>query len=608
MRPRKRGQLLAVAGVAFGLLLSACTSGNSAGEAGGTTGSRVNGGTATVALTPADGQFDYIFPLLDFTNDINANIAFSQELMWRPLYWSGSPGNVGINEKESLADPASITASGGRTIATIQLKPYRWSDGKPVTSRDVQFWINLVRADKIIYANYKPGEFPDNVTSFQALSPSRFTLTFNHPYSASWLYNQLALIIPIPQHAWDRESVNGPVQSYDLSASGALAVDNFLLAQNKDLSSYATNPLWQVVDGPWKLIGYASSTGDASYVRNPAYSGPATGSLHAIKVLSYTSDTAEFDGLLSASGIDVGYIPFNDAAQVSRVQDDGYSVAAWPNWGITYIYLNFDSPQAGAIFGQLYIRQAMQHLINQAGYISSFLQGYGYPTYGPVPLLPASTFVSALQKQNPDPYNPAVATALLRSHGWVTRNGTDTCARPGRGPSQCGAGIPSGASLSFPFLYSTGTQAIDEEVATLQSSFGQAGIKLLPSGAPFNTVAGELAGVAHCNKPSCYQMGYVGESWFFGGNEPDGGLLFGSNAPGNFESYSDPKADALIGNLGSGGIPALYAYQNYLATQLPGLWMPEMDSQISAVTSKLKGVLPQDPVGNIYPEDWYFVK
>jgi peptide/nickel transport system substrate-binding protein len=605
MRSRKRAQLLVIAGLAFGLMLSACGSSNSAGGTGST---RVNGGTASVALTPADGQFDYIFPLVDFTADINANLTFSQELMWRPLYWSGSPGNVGINMKESMAYPASISTSGSKTTATIQLKPYHWSNGQQVTSRDVEFWINLVRADKSIWALYKPGEFPDNVSGFNALSPTKFTITFSHRYAASWLYNQLALITPIPQYSWDRKSPNGPVGNYDTTAAGALAVDNFLLGENKDLSSYATNPLWQAVDGPWKLTNYVASTGDATYVRNHDYTGPATGSLHEIKIDSYTSDTAEFDALLSASGIDVGYVPFNDAAQASRVKADGYSVAAWPTWGITYIYLNFDSPQAGAIFKQLYIREAMQHLINQAGYISSFLQGYGYATYGPAPLEPAGKFVSPQQSRNPDAYNPAVATSLLRSHGWVMRNGTDVCTRSGSGPTECGTGIAANAPLSFPFIYSTGTTGIDEEVAALQSSFGQAGIKLSLSGASFNTVAGELANVAHCNTPSCYQMGYVGESWFFTGNEPDGGLLFGSNAPGNFESYSDPKADALIGDLGSGGIPALYSYENYLATQLPGLWMPEMDSQITAVTNKLKGVLPQDPVGNIYPENWYFVK
>jgi peptide/nickel transport system substrate-binding protein len=63
-----------------------------------------------------------------------------------------------------------------------------------------------------------------------------------------------------------------------------------------------------------------------------------------------------------------------------------------------------------------------------------------------------------------------------------------------------------------------------------------------------------------------------------------------------------------MNKLASGGYPALYAYQNYLAKQLPVLWMPQLDNQISAVSGTLRGVYPQDPLGNIYPENWYFVK
>ena len=39
-------------------------------------------------------------------------------------------------------------------------------------------------------------------------------------------------------------------------------------------------------------------------------------------MLSYTSDAAEFDSLLSAGGISYGYLPFNDAAEVGRVTSD----------------------------------------------------------------------------------------------------------------------------------------------------------------------------------------------------------------------------------------------------------------------------------------------
>jgi peptide/nickel transport system substrate-binding protein len=605
MRIRGRLRLLALAGVACATVLAACsTSNNSSGTASQT---RVNGGTATVALTPGE-QFNYIFPFLNTENAIGANLEDSEYLMWRPLYWFGGANSVGLDEKYSLADQAIFTHPAGHTTATIQLKNYRWSDGLPVTSRDVQFWFNLLVANKVNFWGYTPGEIPDNVTAFKIISPSRFSLTFKGNDSSTWLYNQLGLLIPLPAQAWDKESLNGKVGNYDKTSAGAVAVYNFLMHQNGDLSTYATNPLWQVVDGPWKLSSYTASTGDATYVRNTKYLGPATGSLHALRVISFTSDDAEFDSLLAAGGISYGYLPFNDAAQIARVTADGYKVEPWPTWGITYMSMNFASPQVGAILNQLYVRQAMQHLINQAGYINSFLAGYGNPTYGPVPLVPSSKFISGAQKQNPYPYDPAEATALLHEHGWkINPHGTDVCTRPGAGTGDCGAGITAGQKLSFSLQYSTGTQGVDEEVAALQSAFSLAGIDVAPAGAPFSTVVGNDV---PCTKTNCWELNYYGQGWYFnpGYDDPDGAVLFATGGVDNGGSYSNPTADALINNLASGGYNALYKYEDYIAKQLPMLWLPQLDAQISAVSDKLQGTNPQDPDGNIYAENWYFVK
>jgi peptide/nickel transport system substrate-binding protein len=605
MRVHRRVKFLAAVVVSCGLALAACSSAKPSSSSA--QGARVGGGTATVALTPGE-QFNYIFPLLNYEDAVGANIEYSEYLMWRPLYWFGGPNSVGLDEKYSLADPAVVTYGHGTTTATVQLKPYRWSDGKPVTSRDVEFWFNLMKVGKEIWWGYLPGEFPDNVTAFKTLSPTKFSLTFKGTDSAAWLYNELGQLIPIPQQAWDKESASGPVGNYDLTTAGAKAVEKFLLAQNKDLSTYATNPLWQVIDGPFKLVSYASSTGDATYARNKTYSGPASGSIQKLRVLYFASDSAEFDSLLSAGGIDYGYIPFNDAAEIGRVTSAGYTVKAWPTWGITYLSLNYASPQVGAILKQLYIRQAMQHLINQAAYISSFLDGYGNPTYGPVPLIPNSKFVSPAERQNPYPYDPSAATALLKDHGWkVVPKGTDTCIRPGTASTECGAGIAAGAKLSFALQYASGTQAIDEEVAAMQSSMSEAGIQVTPTGQSFDTVVG--ADVP-CTKSSCWQLNYYGQGWYFdpGYNEPDGSVLFASSGVDNGGLYNSSIANSLTSKLESGGLPALYTYENYISKQLPMLWLPQLDGQISAVSNKLKGVFPQDPDSNIYPENWYFTK
>ena len=112
---------------------------------------------------------------------------------------------------------------------TINLKHYQWSDGKPVTSRDVVFWINLLRANKVNWGEYAPGFFPDDVTKVAAPSTSQVVLTLNGPVNPQWFTeSELTQISPLPQHAWDKTSATGKIGNYDTSTSGARAVYKFL--------------------------------------------------------------------------------------------------------------------------------------------------------------------------------------------------------------------------------------------------------------------------------------------------------------------------------------------------------------------------------------------
>ena len=45
-----------------------------------------------------------------------------------------------------------------------------------------------------------------------------------------------------------------------------------------------------------------------------------------------------------------------------------------------------------------------------------------------------------------------------------------------------------------------------------------------------------------------------------------------------------------------------------MTAQLPFLWQPNAAFELSEVANNLRGVLPQNPTGQLNPEDWYFVK
>ena len=129
---------LTAIGIAAVLVVSACGSTSS-------TGLSVKKTTATFAELPGS-QPNYIFPLASLQYFSVANLSQFQYLMYRPLYWFGNNGQVQLNTSLSLADPPVYSADG--KSLTITLKGWKWSDGTQITARDIQFWENLVTANK----------------------------------------------------------------------------------------------------------------------------------------------------------------------------------------------------------------------------------------------------------------------------------------------------------------------------------------------------------------------------------------------------------------------------------------------------------------------------
>src|ERR1700685_2722275 len=160
---------LAAALSAVTVLAAACSgtssSGSSGGSSGGGGGSVVKG-TVTFALQPGFHP-NYIMPVEPAAYNNVQNFNQFQFLLYRPVYWPGINGTSATNYTLSLADPAQF--SDNNTVVTIKLKNYRWSDGTPVTSRDVSFFINLVKANKQQYGSFTPS--PSRVHNTNAAAP-----------------------------------------------------------------------------------------------------------------------------------------------------------------------------------------------------------------------------------------------------------------------------------------------------------------------------------------------------------------------------------------------------------------------------------------------------
>jgi peptide/nickel transport system substrate-binding protein len=441
----------------------------------------------------------------------------------------------------------------------------------------------------------------------------KLTRTYNPTYL---LYNGLATLTPLPQQAWDKTSATGPVGDFDTTPAGAKKVYAYLNSASMSLSTWDTNPLWQVVDGPWHLkpkTGF-QVTGQTIMLPNAKYSGPDKPKLAEFEELPFTSATAEFNALESGS-VDYGYVPATDTGAFGSLKQNGFSIEPWYEWGLTFIQLNFSNPKYAAIENQLYVRQAMQSLIDQPAYISAILGGYGTPTYGPVPTFPATSFLSPKAKNNPYPYSPSTAKKLLTSNGWqIPSSGAATCVKPGTGKGECGAGIAKGTALKLPLLYSSGIPPLDNEVQVMNSAFGSAGIHLLLSEAPYNTVIadgyaciGETTAKCPASSTALMLLSspvYTYVPIYY----PDGDSLFGCGGATNGGNYCNSQVESLIDGLmtepNPQSIATFYTYQAVVAKQLPVLWFPNAAYQISAISPKLVGVTAQDSTAHIYPSVW----
>ncbi|HET9895924.1 MAG TPA: ABC transporter substrate-binding protein [Streptosporangiaceae bacterium] len=565
------------------------------------------GGTVTFGMA-AGATPTWILPITPGANSSVYTASYFQNLFWKPLWWTPSGDTLSVDYGLSLAGKP-VFSNSNKTV-TIHMKTnYKWSNGKPVDAQDLVFMIDLVNAAVKIspanYGNFSPGFFPQNVVSAKATSQFTLQITFNKPYNPGYLfYNQLLLLQPLPAAAWDIDKPGGKPVDYT-TLSGAEKIYKFLSAQSAKLATYATNPLWQVVDGPFKLTAFNPSTDANTMVPNPAYSGTKP-SISKFQEVAFTSDDAEYNALRSGQ-LTVGLVPSTDYPQIPTLRKQGFNVFGFPDFGWDYLLFNFKdkTDNWNKVIGQLYIRQALAHLVDNAGYVSGVFHGYAANADGPVPPVPVSPFTPANATKPVYPFSIPAAKSLLAKHGWKVVGGVQTC----ESATLCGAGVPKGQKLAFTLVYNNGSPAITAEDTALASDAKQAGIKITLVGKSFNFILQNyynVAAPANVNKWEAEDFGGFTTSLY-----PTTNTVFNTDGTFNIGSYSDPKADQLIHNSVFGpDASAVKTEAAYIATNLPGLFQPDAD-HVYAWKKNLSG--PQSSFWELTqfsasPELWYFSK
>jgi peptide/nickel transport system substrate-binding protein len=595
-------------------------------------GTRMSGGT--VYFTEgSNSPPNYIFPMYTFDVCSTANINQFMDMMYRPLYWYGNDYRPTVDYSYSIGRPP-VFSDGDRTV-TIKLNSWRWSDGESVTARDLVFWMNMLKASPATeWCGYVPAYFPDNVTSYSAPDPQTFVLHLNRSYDPEWfLYNELSQLTPIPL-AWDRTSLSQPAPTSDngrlpdTTKPGAAAVYKFLDGQSRKLGSWTSSPLWQVVDGPFKLQAF-TNTGEVTLVPNSSYSGSPKPTIARLVELPFASDAASYFALRSGgpSAVTVANIPPEYAAAIPTLAAEGYDDNPAASYSFNYFTLNFNSSASTSpggeplryVLRQAYFRQAFQHLVDQRAWIKAFFRGSASATCGPIPLSPPSPLVKAPAfSTHSCAFSVSAAAKLLTANGWrVMPQRTTTCVKPGTGPGECGAGIKTGEGISFDLDYASGAVSLQDEMEDLAAQAGKVGIHISLTTHTFANVT-SVSAPCQPRQPACK---WTAENWgggFVYGPDflPTGEPLYNPGAYGNAGSYTDPKMTRLTAQTITGPASrepqALTAYAQYVKQQLPVIFTPTQIGTYApdagTLVAKNLGGYAANAMGFMNPEDWYFTK
>ncbi|WP_181034190.1 ABC transporter substrate-binding protein [Arthrobacter sp. GMC3] len=612
-----------VALAAASLLIAGCSSAEPAGS--GPTGA-VFGSLPTSAGEPKAGgvvtvaQAVGLAPNNFYPNRASSDSPFSaQQAMFKYLYAAADVGSTqSINADLSLAELPKASDE-GKTF-TIKMKDnYKWSDGKQVNAADVIFSIDLIKAaiaeSPANYYGYVLGGFPENVVSMTATDTDTLELTLKDSTNPDFFLNNVAsTLIPLPSTAWNIAAAGGEHLDSTVPAN-ATAIYNYLSKQGREQSTFASNPLWQVVNGPFRLQNFEAATGGYTLVPNDKYTGPSPSKVEAMKFLPFTSTSAMMNQL-KAGALSVGALDASFASEVTALKQQGYNSYGRPGpTQFNPVVINFKNTTNNfdKVIAQLYVRQALQHLIDQPGYIKSrgIYGGAGAPSYtiGQV----GTRFAPSFGDKAPYPFDPAAAAKLLTDNGWTAgSDGSRTCTSPGTGTGNCGAGIPAGQTLSFNLLYASSPEAIANRNTAFISAAKQVGITITGEAKSLNF----LYENADNNAAPAFkdQWAMADEGSFNASTYPTASSYLKTGASFNLGQYSDPRADALMTASERSSDPnALVAETTYLGENLPYLFMPN-PANIAVWKSDISGPpasfanITRYGLGLLDPQLWYFQK
>nr|WP_243239317.1 peptide ABC transporter substrate-binding protein [Sulfobacillus harzensis] len=469
-----------------------------------------------------------------------------QDQSFKPLIWLNTHWQ--IVWKSSIAKKITYNAQG--TVYHVFLnKKWHWSNGQPVTAKDLMFTWNVIKAASAAnapqpwpYVGVGTGDIPSGIQSVVENNNYEVTFTLKQPANQQWfIYNGLVQFFPLPAQTMD---VDGNNWSKEIAYLGSLG----------------TNPaaMEKVVDGPF-ILQKAVKNQYWVMVPNPHYDGHKANVSKL--VFDYEGSNDSEYAALKTGQINVGYLDLSQYGARGALVAQGDKIVPAYLMSDYWTDLNMrPGSTTRAIFDQLPVRQALEMGIDQQAINKKIYHGFAPPTYGPIPSTPRTKFFDPALKSNPYPYNPKAGKALLEQNGWKDVNGVMT---------------KGNEKLQFTMLYTTGTESTTQTVELMQQDWAKEGIQVTLKGVSFPEM---ISMEFNTSQPKTWQMA-TGSGWAYDGPGwyPSGDGLFNTGAP-NGDGYSSSEEDALINATHqpqatqAKTMQIFFKYEDYTAKQVPMLW------------------------------------
>jgi peptide/nickel transport system substrate-binding protein len=224
--------------------------------------------------------------------------------------------------------------------------------------------------------------------------------------------------------------------------------------------------------GAWKLVEWRRKT-SMVFERNDAYWGPPP-AVKRLRLQVIPEASARLAALRAGQVSLVDAVPPLDATVLAR--EPNVKVVSGPQKLNCRLYLNgrlksqFDSGGKDGLFGDTRTRLALAHAVNREAIIKKIFQGYALANTSPV-----STVSYGYAAQEPYPYDPKRARALLAEAGWK-----DT----GRGWERNGEPLV----LNLHYAAKHYGQAFDETTAAVAEMLKDVGVQVTLKPADFGTL------------------------------------------------------------------------------------------------------------------------